>query len=161
MSTNNNNEIAFHSEESRKQAMKKFEMIRPILMEQARLSETAKETGVPIRTLQSWIQKYSKFGLKGLIRKKRSDINSYRINQSVLEEIERLALSFRSASITSIHRKVCKYCNSLNLTSPSYKQVYSVVKNMPPSLKMLAFEGKKEYQNQFDLIYSREANYPN
>lgn len=79
----------------------------------------------------------------------------------MIEEIEHLALTYRAASITYIYRKACKYCESTNLEKPSYRQVYSIVKNISPSIKALAFEGKKEYQNRFDLIYLRETVRPN
>ena len=61
----------------------------------------------------------------------------------------------------SYHRKICETCKKNNWKQPSYYQVYTISKSLSPSLKKLAYEGKKEYQNNYDLIHRREANYSN
>jgi len=39
--------------------------------------------------------------------------------------------------------------------------VYKVSQSLSQGLKKLAHDGQHEYENQYDLIYRREANYPN
>lgn len=47
------------------------------------------------------------------------------------------------------------------LGKPSYYQVHKVSQSLLPSLKKLAHDGQKAYNNQYDLIHRREASYPN
>jgi putative transposase len=149
------------SEEKRSEAMKKYEIIKPHILEKISIRHISKEKNIPIRTLQLWVQKYNNYGLKGLIRKERSDIGESRISKEVKDEIDRLILSNKRSSVTSIHRKICEYCEKKKIEKPSYTQVYLIAKSISPALKKLAHEGTKEYQNNHDLIHRREANYPN
>lgn len=149
------------TEKRRLEAMKKYEIIKPHILEQKSISYVSKEKNIPIRTLQLWIQKYNHDGLKGLVRKERSDSGKLRLNKEVFDEVERLILSNRRASVTSIHRKICKFCKQNNIEKPSYTQVYSRAKSISPALKKLAHEGKKEYQNSYDLVHRSEASKPN
>jgi putative transposase len=57
--------------------------------------------------------------------------------------------------------KICETCKKNNWKQPSYYQVYAISKSLSQGLKKLAYEGKKEYQNTYDLIHRREASYPN
>src|SRR5699024_1097451 len=100
----------------------------------------ANEKSIPYRTLQLWVEKYAKHGLKGLIRKKRADAGSLKVDQKVQEEVKHLLLSLKRNTITSVHRKICTICNENNWDPPSYDQVYAISKNVSPSMKKLAHE---------------------
>lgn len=113
------------------------------------------------RTLQYWISKYQQFGLIGLVRKSRADSGVFKVEKEVQEEIKNLILSHKRNSVTSIHRKICEICKKNNWKQPTYYQVYAISKSLSPGLKKLAHEGKKEYQNTYDIIHRREASYPN
>ncbi|WP_404456879.1 Mu transposase C-terminal domain-containing protein (plasmid) [Virgibacillus necropolis] len=154
-------QLASCSEEQRQNAMDKFKIIKPYLSDEKTLNTIVKESGISTRTLQYWISKYRQFGLKGLIRKNRGDAGSFKVAIEVQEEIKNLILNHKKNSITSIHRKICKICTKNNWQKPSYNQVYALSKTLLPSMKKLAYEGRKEYQNSFDLIHRREASYPN
>ncbi|MFB5663667.1 Mu transposase C-terminal domain-containing protein [Alteribacillus sp. HJP-4] len=149
------------SEEQRQNAMEKFKIIKPYLSDEKSLNVIVEESGISTRTLRYWISKYQQFGLKGLVRKNRGDAGSFKVEKAVQEEIKNLILNLKRNSITSIHRKICKICTKNNWQQPSYNQVYAISKTLLPSMKKLAYEGKKEYQNSYDLIHRREANYPN
>ncbi|MGM0875397.1 MAG: Mu transposase C-terminal domain-containing protein [Bacillota bacterium] len=149
------------SEKRRSEAMKKYEIIKPHILEQISIRHISKEKNIPIRTLQLWVQKYNNYGLKGLVRKERSDIGKLRISKEVTDEIERLILSNRRSSVTSTHRKICEYCEQKKIEKPSYTQVYTIAKSISPALKKLAYEGEKEYQNSFDFVHRTEASKPN
>ncbi|SFJ69868.1 putative transposase [Halobacillus dabanensis] len=153
--------LSSSSEKKRLDAMKKYEIIKPYILEQKPITYISKEKHIPVRTLQSWVQKYNHQGLKGLIRKERSDFGKIRINKDISGEIERLILTNRRATITSIHRKICKFCEKRNLEKPSYTQVYSTAKSLSPALKQLAHKGRKEYQNSYDLVHRSEATKAN
>ena len=153
--------LTSYSEEKRTEAMHKYDIIQPYLSGNQLLRFIANEKSIPYRTLQLWVEKYAKHGLKGLIRKKRADAGSLKVDQKVQEEVKHLLLSLKRNTITSVHRKICTICNENNWAPPSYDQVYAMSKNVSPSMKKLAHEGRKEYQNHYDLIHRREAHYPN
>ncbi len=44
---------------------------------------------------------------------------------------------------------------------PSYHQVYEIVRGLPQALVTLAHEGTRTYQEEYDLLYRREAERPN
>lgn len=67
----------------------------------------------------------------------------------------------KNISIVSIQRKIAVWCNENQITEPSYYQVRKIIANIPKNLTVLAQEGAKKYSNKFDLIYLREAVYPN
>lgn len=153
--------LTAYSEDQRQKAMDKYRLIDQYLNHEKSLKAIAEEAGISIRTLQYWISQYQQFGLKGLIRKSRTDSGRFKVEKEVLEEIKNLILNHKRNSVTSIHRKICEICKKNSWEQPSYYQVYSISKSLLPGLKKLAYEGKKEYQNNYDLIYRREANHPN
>lgn len=83
------------------------------------------------------------------------------MKENVQEEIKNLIFKHRKNSLTSIHRKICIICEIKNWEQPSYSQVYTISKSLSPQLKELAHKRKKEYQNNYDLIYRRESHYSN
>ncbi|WP_404466864.1 Mu transposase C-terminal domain-containing protein [Planococcus rifietoensis] len=149
------------SEEQRQTAMAKYQIIAPYLHFKKTLTSIANETGIAKRTLHYWVQGYDQYGLKGLIRKTRSDSGSVQLDPEVIEAIERLILKYRRNSLTSIHRMICVQCKEKGWQQPSYYQVDKISKSLSESLKVLAHQGQKAYENQFDLIHRREASYPN
>ncbi|WP_249871616.1 Mu transposase C-terminal domain-containing protein [Oceanobacillus saliphilus] len=153
--------LTSYSEDQRQKAMNKYKLISPYLNHEKNLKTIAEESGVSKRTLQYWIGKYQQFGLIGLIRKNRTDSGIFKVEKEVQEEIKNLIISHKRNSVTSIHRKICEICKKNKWKQPSYYQVYAISKSLSPGLKKLAYEGKKEYQNTYDLIHRREANYPN
>ncbi len=153
--------LTSYSEVQRQKALDKYWLIAPYLNQEKSLKSIAEETNITKRTLQNWISKYEQFGLKGLIRKSRKDSGEFKIEKNVMDVIKNLIINHRRNSVSSIHRKICKVCNKNNWKQPSYYQVYSISKSLSPNLKKLAYEGKKEYQNKYDLVHRREASHPN
>ncbi|CAM4428994.1 helix-turn-helix domain containing protein [Paenibacillus alkaliterrae] len=141
--------------------MVKYKVIAPYLTAEKTLTVITEETGIARRTLQYWIQDYKQFGLKGLIRKTRSDAGKIHLEAEIVVSIEQLILKYKRNSLTSIHRMICEQSRKKGLQEPSYYQVYKVSQSLSPSLKKLAHDGQKAYDNQYDLIHRREASYPN
>lgn len=56
---------------------------------------------------------------------------------------------------------ICVQCKEKGWQQPSYYQVDKISKPLSESLKVLAHQGQKVYENHFDLIHRREAGYPN
>src|SRR5699024_4540802 len=153
--------LTSYSKKKRAEAMDKYKIIQPYLSGKHSMKWISQERAIPYRTLQWWVQKYTDHGLKGLVRKKRKDVGNLKVDGKVQEEVKHVLLSLKRNTISSIHRKVCNICRENNWEAPSYDQVYAISKSVTPGMKKLAHEGRKEYQNHYDLIHRREARYPN
>ncbi|MBZ5752187.1 Mu transposase C-terminal domain-containing protein [Metabacillus sp. DBTR6] len=153
--------LTAYSEEQRQAAMVKYKLIAPYFINEKPLTVITEETGIAKRTLQYWIREYKQFGLKGLIRKTRSDAGKIYLEPEIVSSIQQLILKYKRNSLTSIHRMICEQCQKKGWQKPSYYQVYKVSQSLSPSLKKLAHHGQKAYDDQYDLIHRREASYPN
>src|SRR5699024_12405926 len=87
--------LTSYSEEKRTEAMHKYDIIQPYLAGNQLLRLIANEKSIPYRTLQLWVEKYAKHGLKGMIRKKRADAGSLKVDQKVQEEVKQRVLSLK------------------------------------------------------------------
>lgn len=146
------------SEEQRREAMRKYEIIESYINSREKLNDISDKTGIPLRTLYRWAEQYNNLGLVGLIRKSRSDNGTIRINDDIKQSIEQLYIKNKKMSIATIHRKII---NEHEIHSLSYYQVYKIIKNIEPSLIYLAHKGSKKYDETFDLIHIRETNRAN
>lgn len=70
------------------------------------LTEVARVSGIPLRTLQRWTSRYQRFGLAGLARAPRSDAGQRRLSSELVELIEGLALHKPRLSTAAIHRRI-------------------------------------------------------
>ena len=84
--------LTAYSEDQRQKAMDIYRLIEQYLYHGKSLKAIAKESDLSIRTIQYWVSKYQQFGLKGLIRKNRSDSGIFKVEKVVLEEIRNLIL---------------------------------------------------------------------
>ena len=75
--------------------------------------------------------------------------------------VEGLALQKPPLPIATLYRKVCLIAQQQNEKPPSYSVIYSIVRQLPPDLVMLAHEGTKAYADAFELVHRREAERPN
>lgn len=75
--------------------------------------------------------------------------------------IEGLALRKPRPSAAAIFRQVRRVATDQGWHPPSYSTVYDVIRRLDPALVTLAHEGRKAYQERFDLLYRREASRPN
>jgi putative transposase len=146
------------SEEQRREAMRKYEIIESYINSREKLNDISDKTGIPLRTLYRWAEQYNNLGLVGLIRKSRSDNGTIRINDDIKQSIEQLYIKNKKMSIATIHRKII---NEHEIHSLSYYQVYKIIKNIEPSLIYLAHKGSKKYDETFNLIHIRETNRAN
>lgn len=143
------------------EANRKYLIIYPYLRESKSLEIISDEENISIRTLRYWIQKYQELGLRGLVRMERADKSKVKVNLAIQAQIRKIFLSNKGISITSIYRRTLAWCEENDLPSPSYHQVRAITKTVPQNITKLAHEGTKTYANEFDLVYLREANYPN
>ncbi len=75
--------------------------------------------------------------------------------------MEGLALERPQLPITSLHRQVRLFAETIGKPLPSYWIVYDLVRSMPAALVTLAHEGTKAYSERFDLVHRRKATHAN
>lgn len=145
-----------------KSALDKFEIIRPHLEDDVSLPNIAKNKSIGLRTLHTWIKNYQENGLKGLKRKVRSDKGQQqKITKELAELVEALILKKPPISLAAIHREVIKVAQKKGITVPTYRVVWLTAKQIDPALVLLAQEGSKVYEQEYELLYRREATAPN
>ena len=59
-------------------ALERYNVIKPYLKQESSLYVIADHHGLNVRTLQRWVVRYNKHGLKGLDKRRRSDLGKYR-----------------------------------------------------------------------------------
>lgn len=108
------------------------------------------------------MRKYRASGVAGLERKQRSDKG---IPQSITKELEQLteALVLRKPPITlaAIHRKVMGVAKRKGLPEPTYRVIWSIANRIDPAMVLLAQEGNKAYNREYELVFRREAEFQN
>lgn len=143
-------------------ATQKFYIIQPYLEDEVSLPKIAKHHDIGLSTLKKWIQRYQLNGLEGLKRKQRSDKG---IRQKISIELEALveALVLRKPpiSLAAVHRKIVEVAKDKGEQIPTYRIIRDIAQKINPSLLLLAHEGSKAYNQQYELIYRREASAPN
>lgn len=150
------------SDEERDNACQKYQIIEPYINDKVLLKTIAKNSGIPIRTLGSWIKSYHDHGLTGLVRKSRGDKGLPRQYDAILQKtIEGIYLKKPMLSSANIHTLIKEYCNKNNLKVPSYRSVCRVISNIPDDMVLLGQQGSKTYRQQYDLLHIRVADQPN
>ena len=84
--------LAAQTGAQRRQALARWQFLRPHLEDGVPLVRVAGEHGVPERTLRRWLAGYRAGGLAGLVRRARSDKGSGRMRRELQLLIEGLAL---------------------------------------------------------------------
>ncbi|HEY5359429.1 MAG TPA: helix-turn-helix domain-containing protein [Streptosporangiaceae bacterium] len=145
----------------RRQALARWQLLRPHLEDGVPLVRVAGQHGVPERTLRRWLAGYRAGGLAGLVRRARSDKGSRRMPRELQLLIEGLALRRPPPAITTVHRRAAEVAREQGWPVPSYAAVYDVLRCLDPAVVTLAHEGAKRYKEVFDLVHRREAGRPN
>ena len=149
------------SDSERQQALARYRLLQPYLEGQTTLKSLIDRHGIARRTAQRWVKQYRQKGLAGLARQQRSDRGQPRVEPALQQLIEALALQKTKPTIASIHRHIVSIAEREGWSIPSYDSVYDIVRGLDPSLVLLAHEGSSAYQQQYDLLYRREASGPN
>jgi putative transposase len=145
----------------RNRAYDRFQIIRPFLELGVPLTRIAQRENIPVRTMQRWLSQYRTTGLTGLGRKRRRDRGRRRVGAKLQQLIEGLALRTPRPSAAAVYRKVVLVASETKQRVPSYDTVHSIIQQLDPALKMLAYEGANAYSETFDLLHRNEAASPN
>lgn len=150
------------TESKRNQAFERYNKIKPFLEDNTTIREISNNEKISYSTLYRWVKKYRENGLTGLVDERRSDNGKGRIVKDEIKLlVEGLALQKPKPSIASIHRKIVKIAETKDWRKPSYTTIRNIIKGIKPSVITLAHEGDKAYKDNYDLLHSRKANYPN
>jgi transposase len=102
--------LAELSEEERKSAYERFELLRPCLEEGVSQAEIARREQISLKNIQRWVRQYREAGLVGLARRRRKDSGKRRgIPAECVQLIEGLARPRPRRSAAAIHRKARGY----------------------------------------------------
>jgi len=153
--------LAALSEDQRRRALERFQVLRPFLEEGVPLAAVARAHALSPRTARYWVRQYRQHGLAGLVRRPRSDRGRHRLPDALVGLIEGLALRRPAPSVAGIHRQAATVARAQGWLAPSYDCVYEIVRGLDPALVTLAHDGTKAYKEAFDLLYRHEAAGPN
>ena len=94
--------LAALSEEHRRQALERFQVLRPFLEEGMPLATVARAHAISPRTARYWVRQYRQHGLAGLVRRPRSDRGRHHLPDALAGLIEGLALRRAAAKPTML-----------------------------------------------------------
>ena len=159
------------------EALRRYRIIRPFLLENVSLAGIARHQGLSVRILRLWVRRYRSRGIAGLSRQPRSDKGSPRaLSPEERDLTEALALETPPRTAAAIWRTITAVTREKNEHQkngesqtekgrenrpPSYRTVRRIVRAIDPPLLSLAHLGSKAYGERYDLLYRREATAPN
>jgi putative transposase len=149
------------TEEQRKLAMERFDVLRPHIEEDVPLAQAAQHAGVALRTAERWLSQYRNQGLNGLARSIRSDANARHLPADVVALIEGMGLKKPRASAAAVHRRISNMAKAQGWPVPSYSTVYAILAELDPAMVTLAHEGASAFRNRYELIHRHRAETAN
>lgn len=153
--------LAELSDDQRRQALARFQLLQPYLEGRTSLKSIVEVHRISRRTAQRWVKQYREKGLAGLVRQPRSDRGQRRIEEELQQLIEAMALQKTRPTAAAIHRQIAPIAVQQGWSVPSYECVNAIVQALKPDLMLLAHKGSRAYQQAYDLLYRREASAPN
>jgi len=119
--------LAELSENQRRQAMARWDVLQPCLSEGVPLTRAAAASGVPVRTARRWLAAYRAGGLAGLARAPRADRATRRFPPELVGLIEGLYLRQPAPSVATVHRTAATVAAAQGWPIPSYTTVWDIV----------------------------------
>lgn len=139
----------------------RWQILRLHVEDQIPLAALARDSGVPVRTLASWLARYRKAGAAGLDTARRSDSGQRTTPPELVRLIEGLALSRPRPSVATLHRLVAQGAADVGTIAPSYSTVRRIVRGLDPAMITLALDGPTSYRDKHELVLRRRATRPN
>ncbi len=142
-------------------ADERWRVLRLQVEDQVPLAALARDTGIGLRTLQRWHQRYRAGGIAALEQTPRTDAGQRRTATALVAFVERLALTRPRPGVATIHRLTVTEAERQHLPKPSYSTVRNIVRALDPALVTLALEGPAAYRDRHELVYRFRAERPN
>ncbi len=142
-------------------AEQRWRVLRLHVEDQVPLTALARDTGVGLRTLQRWHQRYRLGGIGELEPRPRADAGQRRTVTTLVAFIEQLALTRPRPSIATLHRLTVAEAQRQHVPEVSYSTVRDIVQALDPALVTLALEGPAAYRDRYELVYRFRADRPN
>ncbi|MFE3002384.1 helix-turn-helix domain-containing protein [Nocardia sp. NPDC059246] len=130
----------------RRQAMRRYEILRPHLDDGVPLTRSAAHAGVPLRTAQRWLHRYRDAGLAGLAPSRRRSTRR-RTNPELVRLIEGMALRRPRPSLATITRRATRAATGRGWTPVSYNTVRAMVGDVEPAMLTLAHDGAVAFRD--------------
>lgn len=145
-----------------KEALALYRLLNRHFDEGITIRRLALESGYSERKLFRALALFRQQGIDGLRRSKRKDQGSRRkISPEIVTAIEGLILQPNKPPVMWVCRKIAESCREKGLPAPSYTVVLDIYHRLDQRLKTLAHDGDKAYEQEFDELIRREAEYPN
>lgn len=144
----------------RRQAMGRFQVLRPHLDDEVPLTRVAAQAGVPLRTAQQWLHRYRTSGVAGLAPARRRSTGR-RTHPDLVQLIEGMALRRPRPSLAAITRRTARVAADQGWVPVSYSTVRSSVTALDPATLALAHDGAAAFRDTYELVYRRRAERPN
>lgn len=103
MGKNDVKPLSYFSDSQRSIGEKRYRVIEPNIIEEVSLPKISEKTGIPLKTLFCWKERYKEHGLLGLVRKQRLDSRNIKIEDSIRALVEHNRLSNHRICIAAIH----------------------------------------------------------
>lgn len=146
----------------KKDALALFRLLSRHFDEGITIRRLAHESGYSERKIYRALSLFRQQGIDGLRRSKRKDTgNRRKINPETVKAIEGLILLPHKPPVMWVCRKIADSCREKGLPAPSYSVVLDIYHRLDQRLKTLAHDGDKAYEQEFDELIRREAEYPN
>lgn len=137
-------------------------VLGPHVFDGVPLIRSAAAGGVPLRTAQRWLARYTADGAAGLARAGRSDrARRRRIPAELVAVIEGWALRRPPPRAAEVHREAARVASDRGWPSPSYPVVRRIIAGLDRGLLALAHGGSDAYGDDFELVRRRESAHPN
>jgi putative transposase len=139
-------------------AQKRFEIIRPLLIDNTRTLDIvalhAKKNNVHISTLYRWISLFEDSGVvSSLLPRKRNDIGTTRLDEPIesiiREAIEKTYLTKQRKNIQNVIREVESVCKQGNIACPHPNTIRNRIAALPERLRASTRLGEKRASKQF------------
>ena len=115
-------------------ADERWRVLRLHVEDQVPLAALARDTGIGLRTLERWAQRYRGGGISALEARRRTDAGQRRVDSGLVALVERLALTRPRPGIATLHRQTVTEAERQGLPAPSYSTVRAIVQALDPAL---------------------------
>lgn len=130
----------------------KYKIIEPFLKKEKKLKELSSEHNISYSTLKRWIKAYKETGMKGLVKKTRSDKDSFRkADSEIMKYIVKEHKKNPNINITTLYNNYLKVFKNKDLKKLSYNTIYRIATNLDPFSQKYVKKNLKNIEKPNDI----------